>query len=40
MDMTGKEKKTRSINNNNNTDKKQTIALIWIPKIGHQRNII
>ena len=29
------EKKTRSINkNNNNTDKKQTITFLWIPKIG------
>ena len=29
------EKKTRSINkNNNDTDKKQTITLPWIPKIG------
>ena len=28
------EKKTCSINNNNNTDKKQTIIFPWIPKIG------
>ena len=35
--MNNSEKKTHSIDNNNNTDEKQTITLSWIPTIKSQK---
>ena len=35
--MNNSEKKTHSIDNNNNADEKQTITLSWIPTIKSQK---